>query len=85
MYGLHDNDIGYDNRATNLHWGTQSQNGKEAVANGRNVNVNKTHCKWGHEFTEDNIYRCGKTGRRDCVTCRRIRGAARRAAKRAVV
>lgn len=36
------------------------------------VNAEKTHCKRGHEFTDDNTYRY-KDGRRDCRTCMHIR------------
>jgi hypothetical protein len=32
------------------------------------VNARKTHCKWGHEFTEDNTYR-RPNGGRQCKTC----------------
>ena len=31
----------------------------------------KTHCVHGHEFTEENTYRC-PSGKRECRTCRRI-------------
>jgi hypothetical protein len=33
--------------------------------------VSRTHCKNGHEFTEDNVYVSG--GRRRCRTCARAR------------
>lgn len=36
------------------------------------VNARKTHCKWGHEFTEENIYR-KKSGARECRACKRKR------------
>jgi hypothetical protein len=32
-----------------------------------------THCKWGHEFTEENTYRAPKTGFRNCRVCLRRR------------
>ena len=40
---------------------------KENTNRGIRANSLKTHCKRGHEFTEENIYRCG-TGR-CCRTC----------------
>lgn len=35
------------------------------------VNAVKTHCKWGHEFTDDNIYK--DTNGKGCLTCKRRR------------
>ena len=32
-------------------------------------NARKTHCKWGHAFTPENIER-DENGHRQCVTCR---------------
>ena len=66
--GLHANDIPWDNRLENLRWGTQSENLKEATANGRNVNANKTRCKNGHEFTPENTY-IKASGSRECRSC----------------
>jgi hypothetical protein len=37
-----------------------------------NQNLNKTHCKHGHEFTEVNTY-IRPEGKRNCRTCQRIR------------
>jgi hypothetical protein len=34
-------------------------------------NVGKTHCKRGHEYTDDNTYRNPKTGARSCKQCRK--------------
>lgn len=34
-YALHKNDVRSDNRLRNLRWGTQKQNGKDAIRNGR--------------------------------------------------
>lgn len=69
---LHANDIGTDNRAENLSWGTTSQNTLDKVKNGRHPMARRTHCKFGHEFTPENsIYR--KTGwgvYRRCRECR---------------
>ena len=53
----------------------------EAVLNGVNLirsatteagkNTRKTHCKRGHEFTPENIYRRPGTDSRECRTCKR--------------
>jgi len=40
------------------------------------INVRKTHCPQGHEYTPENTYRHGT--RRHCRTCRRAEVAARR-------
>ena len=54
----HLNDVPGDNRLENLAWGTKRDNSYDAVRNGlhRNGNMVKTHCKNGHEFTEENSY-----------------------------
>lgn len=74
--GLHWNDDPRDNRAENLRWGSYSDNNYDRVRNGIHHNAAKTHCKRGHEFTADSVYRT-KTGRRNCKLCARER--ARRA------
>jgi hypothetical protein len=47
----------------------------------RPQNVGKTHCKRGHEFTEENTY-IRFDGSRECRTCTRERGEERRRVKR---
>lgn len=39
------------------------------------INARKTHCKWGHEFTEENIWRpkSGDRIRRHCRACQKRR------------
>jgi hypothetical protein len=39
-------------------------------------NVNKTHCKHGHEYVPENIYVCPR-GKRECKTCQRERSRKR--------
>lgn len=60
-----------DNRSVNLAWGTMLENSDDRRAHGtnRNRNTGKTHCKRGHEFTDENTYRYA--GTRSCRTCRR--------------
>ena len=72
---LHSDDNGSNNKASNLRWGTRTQNTNDAIRNGRHPHANKTHCKRGHEYTEDNTKRT-RDGRacRKCirlVDCRR--------------
>jgi predicted transposase YbfD/YdcC len=55
-----------------MHYQRQRRYGTlEAVRRGRH-NAEKTHCKHGHPFTEDNIYRRKSNGARMCRECRRI-------------
>ena len=64
--------------------GTQEENMKDSSAKGRVYkggagipwNRNITHCKHGHEFTEENTSFC--QGRRRCKECSRIRDKAYR-------
>ena len=42
------------------------------------INKNKTHCKNGHEFNQENTYEPPKrTGRRYCKKCQSVRGKER--------
>lgn len=61
----------FNNRLDNLAYGTHSENQLDTVRLGKNPNANKSHCKYGHEFTEENTYRDPKYGYRYCVQCRR--------------
>lgn len=74
---LHWDDNPSNNRVDNLRWGTRVENGADRVRNGIDPNASKTHCKWGHEFTEENTYRFGRE--RGCRKCRRDRVAESRA------
>ena len=51
-----------------LFLGTQSDNVADMVAKGRHMNNRRTHCKRGHEFTEENT-RIDDRGNRNCRTC----------------
>lgn len=58
-----------------LFLGTQAVNTQDRNAKGRNPNSNKTHCKWGHPYDEDNTYML--SGGRICKSCRRVDGGGR--------
>lgn len=55
-----------------LEGGTQSDNMQDVIARGRHHHKNKTHCLYGHEYTEKNTY-TRPDGSRECRTCRRAR------------
>lgn len=64
-------------RYDHLAIGTQADNLADMVAKGRHVPNNRgmTHCKHGHEFTEENTHmqkRRNGTPYRRCRTCHRI-------------
>ena len=89
MEACHLNDVGIDNRLTNLRWDSRSANQRDRVRNGRDHNSVKDRCIHGHEFTEDNTYyystRTGVDGKptamRKCKTCTLDRKRAYRARK----
>lgn len=43
-----------DNRVENVVWGTWAENAQDRLRHGHHEQANKTHCKYGHEFTEEN-------------------------------
>lgn len=61
-------------RPDHLFLGTAKDNTQDGVRKGRITGpAIRTHCKRGHELTEDNVYRYG--GKRKCRTCTRLRRA----------
>lgn len=79
---LHGNGVRDDNRAENLRWGNQSDNIKESVSQGTHVNSRKTQCKYGHDLTEENIYRRPSSPeKRECRICRQEYRAGKRTRK----
>lgn len=52
--------------------GSRSENVQDTLAAGNHPNASRTHCKHGHEFTEENT-RIDKAGRRVCKVCSRAR------------
>lgn len=51
---------------------TQAENMRRGIG-ATAINARKTHCKHGHEFTPENIYR--RPNGRECMTCLKERNA----------
>lgn len=78
METLHGDGNPENNRLSNLHWGSLSENNLDTVKHGRHVNANKTHCPRGHELLLENTTESGrKDGRRRCLACHRARNRVR--------
>jgi hypothetical protein len=73
----HRNGKRYDNRWTNLYYGTRSENNLDKRLHGTDHNGSKTHCIRGHAFDADNTYWRTEGGRR-CRRCQSIRYAQRK-------
>lgn len=46
-----------NNAASNLYWGTSSQNQADTIRHGRHRWANRTHCEKGHPYDEENTLR----------------------------
>lgn len=68
-YVLHWDDCPENNNVENLRWGDGSDNNNDRVRNGIHHHSKLTHCKYGHEFTEDNTYVAPGKNSRHCRTC----------------
>lgn len=59
-----------NNTVENLRWGTQQENIQQCVREGRQHNMNKTHCKRGHPFATWNLAPSALAqGKRACLAC----------------
>jgi hypothetical protein len=75
LYVLHHCDTPLCVRPEHLYLGTAADNVRDKMQRGRHRNGfgDRTHCKHGHEFTEENTYSYDKG--RACRTCHRQRQA----------
>lgn len=69
MEVCHWNGVKTDCRASNLRWGTRSDNALDKQRHGVDPNLNKTHCPYGHLYSEENTYVWKGDGRRRCRIC----------------
>lgn len=75
-----------NNRASNLVWGTRVENMADVIRHGRNREMNKTHCKYGHLLAPPNLVPSQvRHGRRVCLACSRGHGNVLDYARRGVV
>lgn len=58
-----------------LYQGTATDNNRDTVKRGRykNMNTIKTHCKNGHEFSKENLYKSRSVKSRICHKCKKAR------------
>lgn len=64
----HLDDVPTHNAASNLAWGTYSENGKDVVILGNHPKSNTTHCPAGHPYEGENLMLRGD-GSRKCRLC----------------
>jgi hypothetical protein len=60
-----------NNAASNLRYGTRTENLLDAVEHGTHYNAKKTRCPQGHLYDETNTRVSTTTGERSCRTCAR--------------
>lgn len=66
-----------DARVENLRWDTHGENLRDAVRHGTHSQSSKTHCKYGHKFTEENTrieVKASGGSKRTCLECEREAG-----------
>lgn len=68
--GCHEDGNLFDNRLSNLRWGTPSSNAQDRIQHGTNPKVNQTDCHYGHPLEPPNLEpSLGRLGYRRCFAC----------------
>lgn len=84
-HDLTDPDVGKerpDGRGRYCHLCQKERAASYKTGNPKRGTVEITHCKQGHEFTEETTHVCKKSGRRSCKICNAERQRRNRAKKR---
>ncbi|AHB31716.1 HNH endonuclease [Mycobacterium phage Bernardo] len=68
-FALHRDDIPAHNVLSNLRWGSDADNARDRVINGRHNQARKTECKYGHPFNSENTYVRPDGRGRQCRAC----------------
>ena len=74
MECCHVNGDRLDNRACNLRWDTRTENNRDLLRHGTHHYLARTHCKRGHELTDENTFTRPNRSGRYCRECHRISG-----------
>jgi hypothetical protein len=69
MEACHNDGDRANNALTNLRWDTKSANRLDQQRHGTDYQANKTHCRHGHPYDEENT-EWRRTGGRACLACR---------------
>jgi len=64
-------------RWDHLFIGTVTDNMQDMIAKNGHHNSNRSHCRRGHPYDEENLYVTPSTGARQCLACRKIVRSAR--------
>lgn len=68
MFARHLDDVPAHISPDNLAWGTPLQNARDAIRNGKNALLKRTHCIRNHPYDDSNTY-VDRQGHRRCRAC----------------
>jgi hypothetical protein len=68
MFALHRNDVGTENKTSNLYWGDRRSNWDDALRNGHSPQAHKSRCPSGHMYDRVRRVANGRVWRR-CSAC----------------